>query len=98
MLQKNAIKDRLASSKSRLRTFGINRLGLFGSACRNDMKEGSDIDILIDFENDKETYINFIEACQLLESVFQGYNVDIVSVKGLSPFIGPHILKDVEYV
>ena len=98
MLQKNVIKDRLVSSKALLGRFGINRLGLFGSARRDDMREGSDIDILIDFENDKETYVNFLEACQLLESIFKGYKVDIVSVKGLSPFIGPHILNDVEYV
>ncbi len=34
----------------------------------------------------------------ILESIFPDHKLDIVFSKGLSPFIGPYILKDVEYV
>lgn len=56
------------------------------------------MDILIDFEDDKETYSNFLLACEILEKLFDRLKVDIVTLKGLSPFIGQQILKEVEYV
>ncbi len=37
-------------------------------------------------------------ACDLLENCLVGQKVDIVTLKGLSPFIGPHILNEVVYV
>ena len=98
MLSKSIIKQLLVSSKPRLSQMGVSKIGLFGSARRDEMNEDSDIDILVDFENDKETYLNFIETCDFLESVFKEEKVEIVSLNGLSPFIGPHILKEVEYV
>ena len=98
MLRKSTIQDILRSSKPGLNSIGVSKIGLFGSAQRDEMTEGSDIDILIDFEKDKETYLNFMETCDFLESVFEGQKVEVVSLKGLSPFIGPHILKEVEYV
>jgi predicted nucleotidyltransferase len=30
--------------------------------------------------------------------IFKGYKVEVVTTGGLSPYIAPHILKDVEYV
>ncbi|CAG5067657.1 hypothetical protein DYBT9623_00378 [Dyadobacter sp. CECT 9623] len=98
MLQKPDIRNILQSSKPQLEKWGVSEIGLFGSVVRNQSTVSSDIDILLDFENDKETYFNFIETCNFLEAVFQGFKVDIVSKKGLSPFIGPHILNEVEYV
>ena len=56
------------------------------------------MDILIDFEDDKETYSNFLMACEVLERLFDRLKVDIVTRKGLSPFISQQVLKEVEYV
>ncbi|MCF2496807.1 nucleotidyltransferase domain-containing protein [Dyadobacter sp. CY357] len=88
----------MKSSKPQLSKMGVSKIGLFGSARRNERNEDSDIDILVDFDNDMETYLNFIAACDFLESMFQEEKVEVVSLKGLSPFIGPHILNEVEYV
>ena len=33
-----------------VRRFGIKKLGLFGSAARDEMHEGSDIDVLVEFQ------------------------------------------------
>jgi predicted nucleotidyltransferase len=98
MLNKSSIKQLIRSSKPKLEELGVSKIGFFGSASRGDMTESSDIDILVDFESEKETYVNFIETCSILESIFKEQKLDIVSFKGLSPFIGPHILKEVEYV
>ena len=37
-------------------------------------------------------------VCDLLDKIFKGYKVEVVTAGGLSPYIGPHILNDVEYV
>ncbi|NIJ55138.1 nucleotidyltransferase family protein [Dyadobacter arcticus] len=78
MLHKSVIKQILLSSKPQLQAWGVSKLGLFGSAQRDTMNEESDIDILIDFEDDRETYNNCINTCDFLESAFQGRNLDIV--------------------
>ena len=36
--------------------------------------------------------------CDLLDNIFKGYKVQVVTMVGLSPYIGPHILNNVEYV
>jgi len=42
--------------------------------------------------------MNYIDFCNLLESLFKNNKIDIVSKRGLSKFIGSHILKEVDYV
>jgi predicted nucleotidyltransferase len=84
-------------SKTDLQRFGIVKIGLFGSCIRNEATNDSDIDILIDFDKGKETFNNFMNVCEFLENTFKGQKVDIVSAKGLSPFVGPYILNEVVY-
>jgi len=98
MLSKKHIKDEISSNGLLMRQYGISKIGLFGSYARQEQKKGSDIDILIDFQHDKETFDNFMAVCDLLDTIFKGYKVEVVTTGGLSPYIGPHILNDVEYV
>ncbi len=98
MIQKTEILNKLKISKSDLNKFGVIRIGLFGSVIRNESNNDSDVDILIDFNSDSETFENYMNTCNLLETIFKGYKLDIVTEKGLSPYIGPYILKEVEYV
>jgi len=96
MIQKTEILNKLKISKTELNKFGVVRIGLFGSVIRNESNNDSDIDILIDFSSDLETFENYMNTCNFLESIFKGYKLDIVTEKGLSPYIGPYILKEVE--
>jgi len=98
MLSKKHIKDEISSNGLLMRQHGISKIGLFGSFARQEQKSGSDIDILVDFQQDKETFDNFMAICDLLDNIFKGYKVEVVTTGGLSPYIGPHILKEVEYV
>ena len=77
---------------------GVSQLGLFGSTVRGENTPKSDIDILIDFRAGQETYLNFIDACQILQNAFGKTKLDVVTMKGLSPYIGKTILSEVEYV
>jgi predicted nucleotidyltransferase len=98
MIQKTEILNKLKISKSDLDKFGVIRIGLFGSVIKNESNNDSDVDILIDFNSDSETFENYMNTCNFLETIFNGYKLDIVTEKGLSPYIGPYILKEVEYV
>lgn len=98
MITKKQIVERILSNSILIRQYGISRIGLFGSYARQQQKEDSDIDILIDFEGDKETFDNFMAICNLLEQLFSDHKVEVVTTGGLSPYIGPYILKNVEYV
>lgn len=64
----------------------------------NRQKPASDIDILIDFVPQKETYDNFLAVYDLIEEIFKGQKVEIVTKNGLSSHIGPKILNEVHYV
>jgi predicted nucleotidyltransferase len=58
MTTKEYILTSLKSYKPELSRFGIREVGLFGSYLRGEQSDNSDIDILIDFEPDKENYDN----------------------------------------
>jgi uncharacterized protein len=76
---------------------GVKRLGLFGSFVRGEQREDSDVDLLVEFCPGAKTFSNFMNTAFLLEDTL-GRRVELVTVEGLSPYIGPHILKEMEYV
>jgi uncharacterized protein len=98
MLTKQDIFKTIQDNKEIIKSFGVTEIGLFGSYVRNEQTESSDIDFLVDFYKEKKTLRNYIDFCDMLENMFQKNKIDIVTKNGLSPFIGPHILKEVNYV
>ena len=88
----------LADNKSKIKSYGVKDLNLFGSFVRNaDIKPESDIDLLVDFEDGQKTYDNFIGLNYFLEDL-TGRKVELITRKSLSKYIGPHILKQIEHV
>ncbi len=98
MLSKDYILKQLGDHKFELSKFGVSSLGLFGSYIRNEETEDSDIDLLVDFEPEQESYENFMAVYDVLEQLFKDEKIEIVTKNGLSKYIGPKILKEVEYV
>ncbi len=98
MTSKEYILSILKSNKPKLVNSGIRDVGLFGSYVRSEQKHDSDIDILLDFEPGEENFDNYMEACELLETLFKNEKIEVVTKNGLSPYIGPTILKEVVYV
>jgi hypothetical protein len=52
---------------------------------------------LPEFEQGKKTFDNFIQLSFFLEDLFKR-RVELVTTESLSPYIGPHIMSEVEYV
>jgi len=97
VLNKGSIIQMLNSHRKELVDFGVERIGLFGSYYKDKMRPESDIDFLVEIQKDKKTFRNFMALAYFLEDLFNK-KVDLVTPQSLSPHIGPHILKSVEYV
>ena len=96
-LTKVGIINSIRSSRGTLLSFGIKKIGLFGSFVRNEASIESDIDLVVDFYPEKRTYDNFFDACVFLEDLLK-WKVQLVTSDSLSPYIKPNVLKEVEYV
>jgi len=77
-----------------LKKYRVKSISLFGSYVRNEQKEESDIDFLVDFQ-EGATLFDFVELQDSLSELL-AKNVSIVSRRGLSKYIGPYILKEAE--
>jgi predicted nucleotidyltransferase len=86
----------LEQNQVRFMNLGVRRLGLFGSFARGEERPDSDIDILVEFAQGKKSFDAFMQLSFLLEELL-GQPVELVTVESLSPYLGPHILKEVEY-
>lgn len=71
----------------------VKNMGIFGSYARGEEKEGSDLDILVEFEKTIGLF-KFIELENYISDTL-GIKIDLVSKKALKPRIGRHILKEV---
>lgn len=82
---------------SRVREFGVRRCGVFGSFVRGGSIACRDVDDLVEIETGKKTFDNFIRLAFFLDDLL-GRPVEIVTPESLSPYVGPHILREVESV
>lgn len=98
MTTKENILTILKTHKTELSKYGVSNIGLFGSYLRDEQSVKSDIDLLVDFEPDKENFDNYMAVYDIFENLFRNEKIEIVTKNGLSKYIGPKILKDVMYV
>ena len=97
-LNRNIIISRLVSNTKTIRNLGVDKVGLFGSYLIDKQNSQSDIDILVEFQKGENKFDNFMNLCFLLDELFKGKKVEVVTTNSLSPYIGPKILQQVEYV
>jgi len=91
------IKTLLAEHKNEIvEKYGVTEIGIFGSYLREEQKETSDIDILVEFKR-PVGMLTFINLKNYLSDLL-GINVDLVTKKALKPRIGERILSEVVYV
>ena len=91
------IRKSLSGQKAILRSrYNISKLGIFGSYIRGEQKKGSDLDILIDYD-EPPTLIALIEIENQLSELL-GVKVDLVTRKGLKPRLRKQILGEVVYL
>jgi predicted nucleotidyltransferase len=94
---KQELLDVLFQHGTRIKSYGVVSLGIFGSFIKETYTEDSDVDFLVDFESTKKSFDNFMDLSFFLEDLL-GRKVELVTPQSLSKFIGPHILKEVQHV
>lgn len=95
-MTKQDLMNLLRQHHAEIKGFGVKRYGLFGSFVRDEAKPDSDVDILVEFEPGRKSFLSFFRLAFRLEEIF-GRKVDLVTLESLSPYIGPHILREAEY-
>ncbi len=80
-----------------IKRFGVKRIGIFGSVVRGEAREDSDVDVLVEFEEGKKTFENFINLAFFLEELL-GRKVDLLTSESVSPYIRPYIEEEVVFV
>ncbi len=96
MIDKQLITKALIDNKDALVIkYHLTRIGIFGSFTRDDFKENSDIDILIEYE--EPIGIEFIDLAEELERILNR-KVDLVSRNGVKSKYFEEIRKDLIYV
>jgi len=75
--------------------YGVKEIGVFGSYVRGEQREGSDVDMLVEFEPDSEIgLLDFVGLENDLSDLL-GLKVDLAEKSALKPRIGRHILNEV---
>ncbi|MBI3559015.1 nucleotidyltransferase family protein [Candidatus Gottesmanbacteria bacterium] len=75
-----------------LKSAGVIRSSLFGSAARGEMDENSDIDFLIEFPRGK-TLLDLVDLQNQLEANLNS-KIDLVTFKSIHPLLRDQILKE----
>ena len=91
-LSREIILDALSENAHKLRALGVVRLGLFGSAARNEIGEESDLDFLVVLQ--KKSFDSYMDLKFFLEDLFER-KVDLVLEDTLKPRLAPYIREEV---
>ena len=94
---KAEVVTRLRAERAQLRALGVAQVGLFGSFVRDEAGPDSDVDLLVDFAEGRNTYRAICALGDFVEALV-GRPVEILTRAGLSRYIGPHILQTAENV
>jgi len=72
---------------------GASNVRLFGSVARRSETASSDVDILIDLAGDRG-FSDFLALAEELEALI-GRKVDLITSRGLSPYLKPLIEEEI---
>lgn len=75
-----------------LQRHGVKKVGLFGSFVRDEMREDSDIDILVEIENDMGL-LDFVGLKLEIEEAL-GMKVDLVEYSTIKPLLRERIMSE----
>jgi len=97
VLEASRVLRLFAEERERLRSLGVRRIGLFGSVLRGESRPHSDVDVLVEFDPTRKSFDALVQLAEYLEGLL-GRRVELLTTEGLSPYIGPKILQEAEFV
>lgn len=94
---KQQIFKLILDNKQAFRDFGADKIGVFGSFVRDEQRQDSDVDLLIEFLPGQKNYKNLLGVADLAEKLM-GREVEVLTSQSISPYIAPYIEREIEYV
>lgn len=95
-MDREFIEEQLLATRRFLKKkYGIKKLGIFGSYSRNQHTKTSDLDVLVEFE--EEVGLEFLEVKFFLED-WLGIKVDLATEAMLKPAIREQVLNEVIFI
>ena len=95
VLAKTDALETLSAHMTELRTrYSVKRIGVFGSVARGEAREGSDIDLLVEFE--PNAHVGLFDFARLRDRLSQllGCRVDLVTEDALHSALRERVLKE----
>ena len=87
-----------ANKFSLFQKYHLKEIGIFGSYLRNEQKNESDLDVLVDYDYEQTPGLfSFVRLEEELSKLI-GVQVDLVMKSALRPYIGKRILEEVHYL
>ena len=100
-MRKKEVVELLRQNRDKLREFGVKRVGIFGSAVRDELRDDSDIDLIVEFEKDRGGLWDFGGVVEFFETLFER-EVDVLTPGGVESIriksVKERIKREVEYV
>src|SRR5713226_8777093 len=88
------VLDTLRTHESELRQLGVSHAAVFGSVARGEAKAGSDIDVLVELDQDRPLGIFEYARLKLyINQILNGAG-DVVNRRTLKPLLRDSILRD----
>ncbi len=84
----------LAENRSKLKRFSVKDLYLFGSVARDEAIDGSDVDILVEFQSNAKIGLFQFTRLQRVLSELLKCNVDLATPDALHKDLKEDILKE----
>ena len=94
MTTQQKILQQFDTHEADIRSFGVKRIGLFGSFARGQENTRSDLDVLVEFNRGQKTFDHFMDSKFFLQKLF-GKKIDLVLKDSLKPSLRQRILKEV---
>ena len=95
-MTKQSVTRIIQDNTEKIRSYGVARIGVFGSFARSAYNDMSDIDILIEFGKGQKNFDNYMDLKFLLEKLFRR-KVDLVVKDTLKPGIKRRVIREVVY-
>jgi len=84
----------LQAERDRLRPLGVRHLSVFGSTARDEARDDSDVDLIIDLDPDRQIDIFDLASIAAEVEAMLGRPVDLVRRGALKPHVAEQALKD----
>jgi predicted nucleotidyltransferase len=95
---KAELLQRLSQNGSAIRSFGIERISLFGSFVRDSkIRANSDVDLVLEFKPGQKSFDNLVDLGDFLEGLL-GRKVELLTRDSLKSDTGKHIIATSEEV